>query len=68
MALSIMRAKSKYAYQIKPDDPCQIWVRVNRHNARWKKYGEPFSSAESATDALLKLERDARARAGKVHE
>lgn len=60
MALEIMRRKSKYAYQIKPDDPCQIWVRVNRHNARWRKYGPPFSSAECATAALLRLERDAR--------
>lgn len=56
MTISIMRGKSKYAYKISETDPTVIMVRVNRHNARWRKYGPPFSSAESATAALLRLE------------
>ncbi len=58
MALSITRGQSKYAYMIKPDDPCQIWVRVNRQNVRWRKYGPPFSSAESAREALFLLDKN----------
>mgnify|MGYP001567461819 CR=1 FL=1 len=60
MTISIQRLKSKYAYMIKPDDPCQIWVRRNAHNVRWQKYGPPFGSAESARDALLRLDKDAK--------
>lgn len=57
MTLTIQRRKSEYVYKIEPDEPNQIWVRRNMHNMRWRKYGPPFASAETATESLLKLER-----------
>lgn len=54
MTIGIMRAKSEYAYQIKPDQPNVIWVRKNVHNKRWKVY-DTFDSPETARDALLRL-------------
>lgn len=60
MTIEINRRKSLYTYKISETDPTVIMVRRNRANARWKKYGPPFGSAESATAALLELERDAR--------
>lgn len=54
VALSITRGQSKWAYMIKPDDPCAIWFRLNQHRKNWKVY-ERFDSAQTATDALLRL-------------
>lgn len=54
MALQIQRSKSQFVYKISESEPCTILVRRNKANLKWRKY-ETFSSAQTATDALLRL-------------